>query len=879
MSEGRMEREVSVEQEIKEGGREVLRIPLCADCAVACERRIELELELGDTGVLLLESLGSIDGIGIGLVRQKREYECEQSERESDITDRCQNKVPRATNSTTSTMSTRTGRSLLLGGDSCMDMIPSPPPEIPSPPISSRHLAPASASSPTALHYRRSRNPRFAHLECIVPFDAALYVSICDPFNNSATAHTPTFRARAARSLPAWMRLLPGRIQRDGNIGLGRGHVERGHVEAINGEEDEEGEEEEVEGEEGWPPRSVLDVHFPPAAMFTQRRDGDTSRDNELRRRESHAGVRVHEDANAENRNGNGREEKDVKTKVDRRPSFVSSTSSHPPPPLSQTPTKHPSQALPPFQTVPPSPPLSSSSPPPPLPLRNRESHRKQESIESTSSDSSESSEHEHEHEHIQYPNGSKDRHSQGDDHPRSARLKPKSQVESVSEDESARSFQSDSDAGYDVRYTYTHPHHLQLKPKPMPLPMSTTPPSKSLKSPKPLNSPHKRPSIILADEHPPPLRPWHEESGFKGLGLGTYGDLHLHDNKRKGEGTERNEREDAREDREYEHQRAVSSALSSFPSFGIGGGTDTSIAADTKHGGLNGNNALRHKKPTPVPIPRPALLHHGTGTGARHNTMESHGDTKGKGKRKGKKVAWDKTVQGGESPSPCRSLSDDDAERCCDSASYSKINPGIIPLGGKERERDDVVPKAKNSRSPYARSSQCHSGQAEPRHNEPRREDAGFRPNCDTDPTKRSSSLLAEHEHVATIWRRIVPPPRDDEEILDLYRVDLHGTHTRDPKDEESRIDKEEEGKTGVEGEGKGEREAKTIFTHPSLAVPGRYREKEIGGVNYRNPLFFSPNSAGGLDRIMDIDVVGGSGSSSNQKKTLLLLLIETYA
>ncbi|KAI1158903.1 hypothetical protein F5B18DRAFT_667341 [Nemania serpens] len=79
------------------------------------------------------------------------------------------------------------------------------------------------------LHYRRSKNPRFAELECVVPLDSAVYVSIHDPL------HAPAFRPCPAKPLPDWMRLLPERSCRD---------------EAR--------------------PRSILDAHFPPASSVAR---------------------------------------------------------------------------------------------------------------------------------------------------------------------------------------------------------------------------------------------------------------------------------------------------------------------------------------------------------------------------------------------------------------------------------------------------------------------------------------------------------------------------------------------------------------------------------------------------------------------------------
>ncbi|KAI1114837.1 hypothetical protein F5Y14DRAFT_155080 [Nemania sp. NC0429] len=93
------------------------------------------------------------------------------------------------------------------------------------------------------LHYRRSKIPGggFAELECLVPLDSAVYVSIHDPLR------APAFRPRPAKPLPDWMRFLPPpppeRNCRDPDH-------DRGEEEAR--------------------PRSILDAHFPPASSFAR---------------------------------------------------------------------------------------------------------------------------------------------------------------------------------------------------------------------------------------------------------------------------------------------------------------------------------------------------------------------------------------------------------------------------------------------------------------------------------------------------------------------------------------------------------------------------------------------------------------------------------
>ncbi|KAJ8111329.1 hypothetical protein ONZ43_g5647 [Nemania bipapillata] len=138
-------------------------------------------------------------------------------------------------------------RQTQLGGDSSMDMPASPAsPDIPIPtPIPLTTIKKEDEDGDKAgaegrdenetqtiakLHYRRSKDPKFAELECVVPLDSAIYVSILDPMNS------PAFRPCPAKPLPEWMQLLPGRNCRD---------EER--------------------------PRSILDAHFPPAAAFLRR--------------------------------------------------------------------------------------------------------------------------------------------------------------------------------------------------------------------------------------------------------------------------------------------------------------------------------------------------------------------------------------------------------------------------------------------------------------------------------------------------------------------------------------------------------------------------------------------------------------------------------
>ncbi|RWA06784.1 hypothetical protein EKO27_g8330 [Xylaria grammica] len=186
--------------------RQISEIPLCAHCAVACET--------DDRRSLLQRALRRIDAADAGLSRLR--WRSKSARKESDMVSR----------NTATTQS-------LLGGDSSMDLV-SPPPDLspPSPVPCPPNAGGREADETIArLHYRRCRDPRFAELECLVPQHAALYVSIFDPVN------APAFRPSPAKPLPNWMRLLPCRDQRDCAD----------------------------TGEGGWAPRSVLDVHFPPA--------------------------------------------------------------------------------------------------------------------------------------------------------------------------------------------------------------------------------------------------------------------------------------------------------------------------------------------------------------------------------------------------------------------------------------------------------------------------------------------------------------------------------------------------------------------------------------------------------------------------------------
>ncbi|KAI0874339.1 hypothetical protein GGS24DRAFT_516702 [Hypoxylon argillaceum] len=215
-------------------GRQILDIPMCVDCVVECE-------EDDDGDGLLKKALDRIDGTDGGLSR-RRWMALKNSF------------APPVTTTTTTRLSQ-------LGGDSSMDMPASPdgiPPLVTFPITNTSNVRPPSPSpspspasrdgieTPTLakLHYRRAQNPRFAELECTVPLDSAIYVSIRDPLN------APAFKPCPAKPVPEWMRLLPGR---------------------------------DCPGEAR--PRSVLDAHFPPASAFARTEAREKPEKGEIRGR------------------------------------------------------------------------------------------------------------------------------------------------------------------------------------------------------------------------------------------------------------------------------------------------------------------------------------------------------------------------------------------------------------------------------------------------------------------------------------------------------------------------------------------------------------------------------------------------------------------
>ncbi|KAI1175822.1 hypothetical protein F4777DRAFT_578608 [Nemania sp. FL0916] len=223
--EGEIGREWEWERERERGrgkGREIVQIPLCANCLVQCER--------DDAETLLKKALDRIDLADGGLSRLR--WKAMQANAKS-------------TPVSVSALIPRNGYQ--LGGDSTVDMPPAAS-DIPLTEyktvteaenlgqIESRGTNQGERDDETIarLHYKRSsKDPRFAELECVVPLTSAIYVSLFDPLHPSSA-----FKPYHAKPVPEWMRLLPS---------------ER------NGQGDEAR------------PRSILDVHFPPAEMFARR--------------------------------------------------------------------------------------------------------------------------------------------------------------------------------------------------------------------------------------------------------------------------------------------------------------------------------------------------------------------------------------------------------------------------------------------------------------------------------------------------------------------------------------------------------------------------------------------------------------------------------
>ncbi|KAI0110350.1 hypothetical protein GGR51DRAFT_547617 [Nemania sp. FL0031] len=204
-------------------GKQILDIPMCVHCAVACEN--------DNKDTLLEKALGRIDVADGGLSRQRWMASMKKK----------------------NALLTPLTKLNQLGGDSSMDM---PEPSDPPLAVTTKNndeddTGDGDEETIAKLHYRRSKDPRFAELECLVPLDSSVYVSILDPLN------APAFRPCPAKPLPEWMHLLPGQNCRDDAR-----------------------------------PRSILDVHFPPAAAFvTREMSPPLSRVDEVQGREERTGT------------------------------------------------------------------------------------------------------------------------------------------------------------------------------------------------------------------------------------------------------------------------------------------------------------------------------------------------------------------------------------------------------------------------------------------------------------------------------------------------------------------------------------------------------------------------------------------------------------
>ncbi|KAI1362783.1 hypothetical protein F5Y08DRAFT_260462 [Xylaria arbuscula] len=232
------------EMEGKGKRREIVEIPMCVHCAVACENDIE--------NALLQRVLRHVELADGGPSRSRwlqHSTATDAYDKKSKDASSGHFHDPRATTKMSSAATHRN----LLGGDSSMDMASSPPPDdiprapprapraprtsqpsgfVPTPPpssscSSSSALIPTPAPIPggkgrgkqgrnevqesehetlAKLHYYRQSgaDPSFATLECVVPVESALYVSISGPIDK------PSSRPPPAKPLPEWMRLLPG---------------------------------------------------------------------------------------------------------------------------------------------------------------------------------------------------------------------------------------------------------------------------------------------------------------------------------------------------------------------------------------------------------------------------------------------------------------------------------------------------------------------------------------------------------------------------------------------------------------------------------------------------------------------------------------------
>lgn len=787
-------------------GKEIVEIPMCVNCAVACEN--------DDRNALLQKALRRIylaDGGLSRLIWQHSMATHKKTQRENHI-------KSRITRAMTATIAT-TNRNL-LGGDSSMDMVSPPPPDISHPshsspfissPPSSCSSSPGIVSAPAPivkrkgvrneddsedetlarLHYYRQAgaDPRFATLECIVPVESALYVSIFGPVN------TPAFRPQPTKPLPEWMRLLPRSR-----------HKRRAGAKACQDKSCcEIGDQEIQEAEGHQSPHSVLDIHFPPAATFPASQlnpqpqvdedvDDVGSSSKEWKRQATGDLASGHE------LNGNGNK-KVVRrmTYPDAHPplSFVSFPPPPPPPAprvvaLSPAPSPSPSSF-----------PARVLSPPPSEKVSNDET----KSDECISSESS-----------------------------------------------VAHLFQSDENGDYladdtPIREELLRSGSETCTPPPLTRPglgyLDTDPD----RNPTPLTParriPYKRPSII-SDE---PLRQPSSTSRLVGVGLrgtGAYGrplpPTPLHPDK-----AERGSRGRRGGRRDRCDVAPISACIPVIDD------SEKKINTKTKH---NGNAPHKDSTISTSKPDRTTILHDDTAPNAKDERKQEtkQGKSKEKGKGKGKTVVWDESVAGGETETEtdesdhyCCCVSEENRDdTCCDNMCEEldlgdededkqlevELEPEHI---GCEMDMERTQSPDESTSTPKRRSSSTFSP----------RKPASFSLNPNPtpwpSPPSHDPDPDPEHNHQVgpgALWRRITsiretraPPAQSNQsnEFLDLYRR-TPGARNKYPQNGTSNaiIGAKE---TGEEKEEARKKKITQQFAHPcSLAMPGRRRGREIG-------------------------------------------------
>ncbi|KAI0166248.1 hypothetical protein GGR57DRAFT_17767 [Xylariaceae sp. FL1272] len=131
-------------------GKQLTEIPMCVSCVMSCEN--------DNKETLLKKAMGRIDKVDGGLSRRRF---------------KARGQVTR--------ISTQQDQ---ISGDGPGDRVDS--------------------GTIANLHVRRSTTPGFVELDCVVPLDSTIYVSISDPLN------TPSFKPSPTKPIPQWMQWLPG---------------------------------------------------------------------------------------------------------------------------------------------------------------------------------------------------------------------------------------------------------------------------------------------------------------------------------------------------------------------------------------------------------------------------------------------------------------------------------------------------------------------------------------------------------------------------------------------------------------------------------------------------------------------------------------------